>query len=59
MNRSPVTRLAIVALLAAPALARETSHPIALPFIENDFDAAVSQAKTASRPVFVEVWAPW
>ena len=59
MNRTPLTRLAIVALLAAPALARETSRPIVLPFIENDFDAAVTQAKTAARPVFVEVWAPW
>lgn len=30
-----------------------------LPFIENDFDAALTKAQQASVPLFVEVWAPW
>jgi len=34
--------------------------PVApLPFIENDFAQAVAQARRASLPLFVEVWAPW
>ena len=30
-----------------------------LPFIENDYQKAIVQAKEASHPIFVEVWAPW
>jgi len=30
-----------------------------LPFIENDYQKAIVQAKAASLPIFVEVWAPW
>jgi hypothetical protein len=32
---------------------------LALPFVENDFSAALSRAKEAKLPLFVEVWAPW
>ena len=41
------------------ALAAEGGKPPALPFIENDYDKALAAAKTAERPLFVEVWAPW
>ena len=30
-----------------------------LPFVENDFDAALAKARAAAVPIFVEVWAPW
>jgi hypothetical protein len=53
----PIVLLAPLALAATLAAAKE--RPPALPFIENDFDKAVAAAKTAARPVFVEVWAPW
>ena len=32
---------------------------LALPFVENDFSAALTRAKEAQLPLFVEVWAPW
>jgi hypothetical protein len=32
---------------------------MALPFIENDYAAALTKARDASLPIFVEVWAPW
>jgi len=32
---------------------------IALPFIENDFAHAMTKAREANLPLFVEVWAPW
>lgn len=34
-------------------------RPPALPFIEDDYDAALTKAKAADRPIFVEMWAPW
>jgi hypothetical protein len=30
-----------------------------LPFLENDFAAALSLAQERNLPLFVEVWAPW
>ena len=30
-----------------------------LPFVENDYTRAVSQAKAKNVPLFVEAWAPW
>ena len=60
-------RIASVALLLAAAGLGCTPKPeggpakrkIALPFIENDFALALSRAREAQLPLFVEVWAPW
>jgi hypothetical protein len=60
-------RSAIVALAVAGGLLACVSKPavapagktIALPFIENQFTAALAQARESHRPLFVEVWAPW
>ena len=30
-----------------------------LKFIENDYSAALAEAKTRHVPIFVEAWAPW
>ena len=30
-----------------------------VPFIEDDFTRAASQAKAKNVPLFVEAWAPW
>ena len=30
-----------------------------LPFIENDYQKAVAQARAKNVPLFVEAWAPW
>ena len=39
--------------------AASAAHALALPFVENDFSAALARAKEAKLPLFVEVWAPW
>ena len=46
----------MLAMFASPA---GSPAPKALPFIENDYAAALAQAKTRGVPVFVDVWAPW
>ena len=58
MNRRSAAPFVIAAALAAGVALGET-RPIALPFIENDQEAAFAKAKASARPVFVEVWAPW
>ena len=54
---------AILAAAIAGCAGSRGTHPgpggMALPFIENDYAGAIAQAKAASLPVFVEVWAPW
>ena len=30
-----------------------------LPFIEDDYPAALAMAKAQHRPLFVDAWAPW
>ncbi len=39
-------------LAAALALA-------SLPFVHDDYPAALARARTREVPLFVEVWAPW
>lgn len=51
--------LVLLSACAAPHAAVTSSHAAALPFIENDYAGAVSQAKARGVPVFVDVWAPW
>ena len=48
-------RLLPFALLALTALSARAD----LPFIENDYQKAVAQAKAKNVPLFVEAWAPW
>jgi hypothetical protein len=31
----------------------------AVPFINDDFSQAITQAKGKKQPIFVEAWAPW
>ncbi len=47
--------LLAVALAAAPA----PVAPKGLPFIEDDYPAALALAKKAKVPLFVDAWAPW
>lgn len=44
----------VVLAVAAPA-----SSSGVLPFVENDFAAALAQARARNLPLFVEAWAPW
>ena len=60
MTRSVHARLAAVslglALLACSPAANEWSG---LPWIENDYEAALALAQERDLPIFVESWAPW
>lgn len=51
---APVFLLASVALAATPPAAR----PV-LPFIDDDYGKALSQAREKHVPIFAELWAPW
>jgi len=44
---------------AAAAAAPASARPMVVPFIADDFERAVSEARASQRPIFVEVWAPW
>ena len=46
-----------VSVAAAPAAPRPAGF--ALPFIEDDYPAALARARASHRPIFVEAWAPW
>ena len=48
--------------VASSALAAGASLPApapVLPFIEDDYEKALSLAKQKKVPIFVEAWAPW
>jgi hypothetical protein len=45
------------ALQAAAAAAPEKKF--AVPFIEDDYPRAISEARAKKVPIFVENWAPW
>jgi hypothetical protein len=48
-------RLLLTAAFALSALSAFAD----LPFVENDYVRAASQAKAKNVPLFVEAWAPW
>ncbi len=48
-----------VALACLPTVALAAEARPALPFIEDDYAAALKQAVQQKRPIFVEAWAPW
>jgi hypothetical protein len=54
-------RARITALLAALVLmcTAAPAQKASLPFIDDDYPAALAQARTHNLPLFVEVWAPW
>jgi len=64
----------LAALLAIPAGARAASAPVrasaktvvakgaahpVLPWIEDDLNRSLAEAKARKLPIFVESWAPW
>ncbi len=46
--------LASAALAAAPASANSV-----LPFIDDDYEKALTLARQKKVPIFAEAWAPW
>ena len=45
-------------LLLALAIVTAATAFAELPFIENDYTAAVAEARSRNIPIFVEAWAP-
>lgn len=45
-------------LLALALVVAGTAHA-ELPFLEDDYSAALAQAKKKNVPIFIEAWAPW
>ena len=55
-------RLLLALMLAISAVPAGAAAPVKkeiLPFIHDDFSAALAQAKAKKVPIFVEAWAPW
>ena len=61
MNKLMATCLLPLALLAARWA--DAADPAAsgrpLPFLSDDYPAALAQARARQVPLFVEAWAPW
>ena len=53
----------IASLLVAQCGGKSTSPrsvvPAALPFVQDDYAAALAQARQLKIPLFIESWAPW
>lgn len=70
-RHSPATSIvALIALAAVVACSRQQAPPSTtresaaeaahvLPFVENDYPAALALARARKTPLFVELWAPW
>ena len=58
-----VTALLLVLAAEAPAAAPTASSPqgtkMVLPFHEDDYAAALAEARAKKLPLFIEAWAPW
>jgi len=52
MKQFPILAFLLFGAVIAPS--KES-----VPFIQNDFAGAVTQAKAKNQPIFVEAWAPW
>jgi hypothetical protein len=52
-------KLAIVLLLLVLTPVAFGTSSKGLPFINDDYERALAQAKQRNLPLFVEVWAPW
>jgi endonuclease YncB( thermonuclease family) len=53
---SAAALFAVAALRPAGAAAPPKE---ALPFIENDYARALSEARSKKLPIFADAWAPW
>ena len=60
MRRKLVPTLALAAFAAA--CSAPSPHAVGdpvLPFLEDDWAQALSEARARHVPIFVEAWAPW
>ena len=64
--RTHLASLLVVGLLActasrisAPEVSAAAHEGAPLPFIDDDYERAVAEAKAKGVPLFVDTWAPW
>jgi hypothetical protein len=55
----PLESVAASAAGAKPGSSPTRRAPSVLPFIEDDLDRALAEAKQRDLPLFIESWAPW
>jgi hypothetical protein len=58
MSSRCIAALTLVGGLAMGSAAPATSRT-SLPWVEDDYSKAVTQARAKNVPIFVEAWAPW
>jgi hypothetical protein len=51
--------IALAAATSAFALAGAAETKSVLPWIEDDYARALSEARARNLPIFAEAWAPW
>jgi hypothetical protein len=52
----------VLALLAVSGAASSSALPAGgttLPFVDDDYPKALSEARAKKLPLFIEAWAPW
>ena len=55
----PILSLLLVAACCAPSLGADAPKRATLPFLEDDYPAALREARAKKLPIFAEAWAPW
>jgi hypothetical protein len=56
-SEGPMKKVSMLVLVALGVARMVTAA--ALPFIQDNYAAALSKAKQGKLPIFVECWAPW
>jgi len=55
----PLLSTLVAAVMASATSQQVTASSEVLPFIENDYAAALSAARSKHLPLFADAWAPW
>ena len=57
--RTSAAAVLIALASVRPSGAASAEPKGALPFIENDYARALSEARSKKLPIFADAWAPW
>jgi hypothetical protein len=55
----PILSILLLAACCTPALGAGAPKTEALPFLQDDYPKALSEARAKKLPIFAEAWAPW
>jgi hypothetical protein len=59
MSQLAILAFALAGLSPSVSLPAASATHDVLPFIADDYEKALSQARARKKPIFVEAWAPW